>query len=59
MRFANSNGHRIEASPGTRGTCPGCDSEMLSRCGTRRIWHWAHKIQRNCDAWWETETEWH
>lgn len=24
-----------------------------------RHWHWAHKGRRNCDSWWENETEWH
>jgi hypothetical protein len=24
-----------------------------------KVWHWAHRGQRNCDRWWESETEWH
>lgn len=31
---------------------------MVARCGEVRVWHWAHKSGRLCDAWWE-ETEWH
>lgn len=59
MRFANLSGQRIEATPGARGTCPGCDTELLARCGRRRVWHWAHKGRLCCDDWWESETEWH
>lgn len=25
----------------------------------KKINHWAHKGNRNCDHWWENETEWH
>ena len=32
---------------------------MLARCGTKKVWHWAHKGRRHCDHWWENETEWH
>jgi len=32
---------------------------MISKCGERRIWHWAHRGERHCDHWWEPETEWH
>lgn len=60
MRFALSNEEeRIEATPGAFGVCPGCNAEMLARCGTKKVWHWAHKGQRHCDPWWENETEWH
>lgn len=60
MRFALSKEkQRIEATPGALGVCPGCNAEMLARCGTKKVWHWAHKGQRHCDPWWENETEWH
>ena len=60
MRFALSNEEeRIEATPRALGVCPGCNAEMLARCGTKKVWHWAHKGQRHCDPWWENETEWH
>jgi hypothetical protein len=32
---------------------------MVARCGNVNIWHWAHKVRRTCDTWWENETEWH
>jgi len=59
MHFAISNDQRIEATPGARGVCPGCNAEMLARCGTKKVWHWAHKGRRHCDHWWENETQWH
>lgn len=31
---------------------------MVAKCGTRVVWHWAHKGER-CDGWWEPETTWH
>lgn len=59
MKFANSNALRIEASPQAKGTCPSCGAELIARCGTKKVWHWAHKGRRHCDPWWESETEWH
>lgn len=59
MRYSLSNSQRIEATPKAVGTCPGCGAEMLARCGTKKIWHWAHQGRRHCDVWWEGETEWH
>ena len=32
---------------------------MVAKCGPRIIHHWAHEGRRNCDLWWENETEWH
>lgn len=59
MRFAVLNNQRIEATPSATGICPGCGAKMLARCGTKKVWHWAHKGRRHCDHWWENETEWH
>lgn len=36
-----------------------CGAAMVPRCGTRRVWHWAHRAVRNCEYWWEPETAWH
>jgi len=36
-----------------------CGAPTLAKCGEKNIWHWAHKSKRNCDKWWENETEWH
>lgn len=58
MRLALVNGQRCEAGPGLRGVCQACQSPMVPKCGTLRVWHWAHQSKRRCDPWWE-ETEWH
>lgn len=59
MRFALVNDMRVEASPSLRGTCPHCSGGTIARCGTMRVWHWAHRGARDCDSWWERETPWH
>lgn len=59
MQFALVNGRRSEARTGARGTCPDCGAAMLAKCGTRVVHHWAHVSRRNCDPWWENETNWH
>lgn len=32
---------------------------MIAKCGPRILHHWAHAGRRDCDLWWENETEWH
>lgn len=59
MRFAISNDERIEAEPGRTAICIGCGQPMLAKCGEVKVWHWAHKGERKCDPWWESETGWH
>ncbi len=59
MKFALVNGEKIEAAKGVKGLCPSCGSELIDRCGEVKINHWAHKGNRNCDPWWENETDWH
>jgi len=59
MQYALVNGIKTEACSGAKGFCPVCNSEMIAKCGTRVIHHWAHSVDRNCDPWWENETQWH
>ncbi|TAU37640.1 hypothetical protein ELI43_34060 [Rhizobium leguminosarum] len=59
MKFAFVEGIRQEATPGIRGTCAGCGSPMIPKCGVKRLHHWAHARTAVCDRWWERETEWH
>jgi competence protein CoiA len=59
MKFAFVGAERREAEPGLSGKCPACGNALIAKCGDHRIWHWAHKGTRTCDAWWEPETEWH
>src|SRR5262249_43606363 len=42
-----------------RALCPYCRGEVIAKCGTHRIPHWAHRGIRDCDSWAEKETEWH
>jgi len=59
MKYALVCGQKVEATKGAIGHCPSCGAEMIARCGEKKINHWAHKGIRNCDPWWENETEWH
>lgn len=59
MRYSIVNDERAEAQPGLKGVCHCCGGQMIAKCGQHVVWHWAHKSRQNCDAWWESETEWH
>lgn len=59
MRFALVEGRRCPAGPGLSGYCPLCGATVIAKCGTLRVWHWAHKGRLHCDPWKERETEWH
>src|SRR5690349_13115493 len=59
MHLALVENKRTSPSPGLTGSCPACGSSMLSKCGSQRVHHWAHRGKRVCDSWWERETEWH
>lgn len=59
MKYALVSDQRLEAQPGLAGKCPSCEAQMVSKCGEVKIWHWSHLGKRNCDPWWENETEWH
>lgn len=59
MKYALVNNQLQEAQPGLLGKCPCCESPTISKCGTIKIPHWAHKGKLMCDPWWENETEWH
>jgi competence protein CoiA len=59
MQLALVNDNLVEAFSGGRGTCPICGCETIAKCGTRIINHWAHHRPKDCDPWWENETQWH
>ncbi|MER8492218.1 CoiA-like domain protein [Mesorhizobium australicum] len=59
MQYALVDNVRREAFPGGKGNCPSCGSGMVAKCGPRVLHHWAHFGRRNCDPWWENETQWH
>lgn len=59
MKFADFEGTDREAQPGLIGKCRDCGRAMVAKCGLQRVWHWAHLKSKDCDPWWEQETEWH
>jgi len=59
MKYAIVNNEKVEATKGAKGTCPSCGSDLIAKCGELKVNHWSHKGNRNCDPWWENETEWH
>ena len=59
MKYALQADQRIEATPKAIGIFPCCGTDMIAKCGDRKVWHWAHKTKRTWDHWWESETQWH
>lgn len=59
MKFAIVNGERKEPASGLIGSCTGCGSPTIAKCGKIKVHHWAHKSKLECDPWWENETPWH
>ena len=59
MKYALHKNAKVEATPGANGICLCCGSELIAKCGTHKVWHWAHKSKQYCDHWWENETQWH
>lgn len=59
MQIALVNEKRTLAFVKGIGICPICHSEVIAKCGSKKIFHWAHKSLNDCDPWWENETEWH
>lgn len=59
MRYALVDNILVEATPKSKGTCPGCSRALTAVCGEKRIPHWRHLALKHCDRWWEPETEWH
>jgi len=60
MQYAiNENKERVQASPAVKAKCECCNSDVLAKCGTINIWHFAHKNIEDCDDWYEPESEWH
>lgn len=55
----NQDGIVSQAEPHLTGTCPGCKSPVIAKCGKKMVWHWAHARDAECDSWTEHETDWH
>mgnify|MGYP000845684186 CR=1 FL=1 len=59
MIWAIKDNERIKASPKSNALCPICNTEVISKCGVVKEWHWSHKSIQDCDNWAEPESEWH
>lgn len=59
MKFSNVNGERATAFPKGKGKCSFCGHAVIAKCGSKKLWHWAHSVKQTCDPWWENETTWH
>jgi competence protein CoiA len=59
MRFALRKGERVLAQKGLNGYCPICSEKLIPKCGKIKIRHWSHKSNKDCDDWYEPESEWH
>jgi len=59
MRLARTpSGEIAEATPRAKATCPGCEQEVVAKCGSIVCWHWAHRAD-DCDPWYEPMSAWH
>jgi hypothetical protein len=59
-RYALVDGERREVAKGLHGVCEVCGRKVIAKCGSFRIWHWAHVPGCDCPAnWWEPPTPWH
>lgn len=54
----NIEGEESVLLKGGRGICPQCGSEVIAKCGSQKVWHWAHTVL-DCDHWTEPESFWH
>jgi competence CoiA-like predicted nuclease len=43
MKFAEIQGERFEAQPGSSSYCPVCGDSVIEGCGEHKAWHWAHR----------------
>ncbi|WNB90599.1 competence protein CoiA family protein [Bacillus sp. NEB1478] len=39
--------------------CPVCKNKVIPKCGTKKVWHFAHSQDSNCLPYHEAETEYH
>jgi hypothetical protein len=58
MQYAILNGDRAIPAKGLRASCPQCGGEVVAKCGSIVVHHWAH-LAADCDPWSEPMTDWH
>lgn len=60
MLYANVNGEKRRAEKGLKGSCIGCGSDVIAKCGNIMIHHWAHKPgTEDCDSFKDNVGPWH
>ncbi len=60
MQWARDHrGIRKRAGPGELASCPGCGKPVTAQCGQIYRPHWQHVSCKDCDTWYEPESEWH
>lgn len=59
MQYTLVDNLKREAFKGGHGACSICGAATVAKCGPRIMHHWAHAHRRDCDPWWENETQWH
>ena len=45
MQWAIKDGEKILANPKEKAICPICNSEVIAKCGSIKVWHWSHMMQ--------------
>src|SRR3990167_10332836 len=56
MRHAKD---RLLATPKSHSICPCCNTAVVAKCGSIKVWHWAHESKYDCDTWYEGISQWH
>lgn len=59
MIYAEKDGQRVTPKKHEQAICPCCQQKVFAKCGTIKIWHWAHESLADCDDWYEPMTQWH
>lgn len=59
MQFSLVDGRKVAPFSKGVGVCPACGNRTVAKCGSVKVWHWAHANRESCDPWWENETPWH
>jgi hypothetical protein len=57
--LATVDGVASRATPHGRASCVDCQAPMIAKCGPIVVWHWAHAVGADCEAWSEPESDWH
>lgn len=59
MIWAEKNGEKVRAEPNVVAKCSICNEIVVPKYGQIKVWHFAHKSNKDCDDWYELESEWH